>query len=371
MSKLPNIQILRAIAALAVVLYHCGIESMAVCSGFGQSCNYDYWNGGYGVSLFFMISGFIMVATSWNAFSQPGASLDFMRRRIIRIVPLYWLLTTVAVVGIYFVPSMLSVPVLDSGYVAASYLFWPVPRINGLVRPVANLGWTLNLEMMFYAVFSIALLFSRRMGLALAICFLLALTLMQTTGIFAQDGSFSSVPLNFWADPIILNFIVGMLAAVVYKKGFHLSFSNAILLFAASIVLLAVIHELSPAPSPHPENHIMSRLGTALPPMFLFLAAALGPQVNTAKVIWRAGLLVGDASYSIYLVHPFALRTLTKLWIKMVGDHLPVWSFNVLSLLVALAAGLTCYAFVERPLVNYFNAYRSTSATALRPRPGV
>src|SRR5437016_4636844 len=126
MSKLPNIQLLRALAASSVVVYHSGIESTSVCKGTNLNCVYDFWTGGYGVGLFFVISGFIMVTTSWNAFGQPGAALDFMRRRIIRIVPLYWLLTTVAVIGVFFVPTMLNVPVLDFPYVAASYLFWPV-----------------------------------------------------------------------------------------------------------------------------------------------------------------------------------------------------------------------------------------------------
>ena len=136
MLKLPNIQILRAVAALAVVFYHAGIETTTICKAVGKTCSYDFWVGAFGVPLFFIISGFIMVTTSWNSFGVKGAPLDFMRRRITRIVPLYWLVTTVAVVGIILSPSMLNVPVLDPLYIAASYLFWPIERVNGLVRPI-------------------------------------------------------------------------------------------------------------------------------------------------------------------------------------------------------------------------------------------
>jgi exopolysaccharide production protein ExoZ len=112
MMKLPNIQILRAVAALAVVFYHDGIETTNICASIGMPCNYDFWVGGFGVPLFFIISGFIMVMTSWNSFGRPGAPLDFIKRRITRIVPLYWLITSIAVIGIIISPSMLNVPVL-------------------------------------------------------------------------------------------------------------------------------------------------------------------------------------------------------------------------------------------------------------------
>ncbi len=368
MSKLPNIQILRALAASTVVYYHSGIETTSVCAATHQNCVYDFWIGGFSVGLFFVISGFIMVATSWNAFDQPGAAMDFMRRRIIRIVPLYWLLTTIAVIGVFFVPSMLNVPVLDPVYVAASYLFWPVTRINGLVRPIANLGWTLNLEMMFYMVFTLALLFNRRLGLTLAIGFLAAFTAVQTTGIFAESGALPSTPLNFWADPIIINFILGMIIAVFYKRGFRFSQQSSLLLMAASVGLSIIAYQMDETIRSYPANHVMARMADAVPPLFLFLACALGPQLNAAKSFWRPALLVGDASYSLYLIHPFVLRALSKLWVKLVGADLPVLSFTLLCPIAALAAGLACYALAERPLLKFFSKPRSPRpALELRP----
>ena len=143
--KLPNIQILRACAALMIVVYHCGIETARLSA----------------------ISGFIMVVTSARAFGSSPAAIDFMRRRIIRIVPLYWLVTTFALVGILVVPSLSKAPPGDPLYIFASYLFWPYMRLTGDIRPLAMPGWTLNLEMLFYVVFAVSLLFRRRVGLSL------------------------------------------------------------------------------------------------------------------------------------------------------------------------------------------------------------
>src|SRR5665213_2480367 len=258
-SKLVNIQILRAVAALTVVLYHVGVEQTHICSDAGRGCSLDVWYGLDGVTLFFMISGFIMVVTSWNSFGKQGAAVDFMRRRIQRIVPLYWIVTTLAVIGISIAPSMLNVPVLDPIYIAASYLFYPVTRLNGLVRPIANLGWTLELEMMFYVIFTGALLFNRKLGMALA-----------------------------------------------------------------------------------------------LPAAALFLVGALGPQLNASNLLTRIGLLLGDASYSLYLIHPFILRPFAKIWAKLFVTHVPMWVFPCVAPIAAIASGLALYWLVERPLSNYF-----------------
>jgi exopolysaccharide production protein ExoZ len=368
MTKLPNIQILRAVAALIVVIYHCAIETTTVCGATGTGCKYVFWPGGYGVALFFVISGFIMVATSWNSFNIPGASFNFIKRRILRIVPLYWILTTVATIGVFFIPSMLKVPVFDVGYIIASYLFWPVVRVNGFVRPIANLGWTLNIEMMFYAVFAVGLFFRRETGIALTIAFLGLFTLLQTLGLFAPGGAFAAVPLNFWADPIILNFIVGMIAATYYKQLVRLNAYQAGLLFAAVVVLVFFIHQYDYILDTYREDYLISRLGDAVPAMVLFIAAAFGPQVNIGNYFWRAAHLLGDASYSLYLVHPFLLRSFTKIWIKLVGDHLPPWMFGIACLVFAIAGGLATYFAIEQPMVKYFG---SKKKTALPPEPAI
>lgn len=363
MMKLPNIQILRAIAALAVVFYHDGIETTNICTSIGTPCNYDFWVGGFGVPLFFIISGFIMVMTSWNSFGQAGAPGDFIKRRITRIVPLYWLITSIAVIGIIISPSMLNVPVLDPLYIAASYLFWPVTRVNGLVRPIANLGWTLNLEMMFYVVFTVALFFSRARGLIMAIGFLAAMSVLQVSGLFGKTGALQSTPFNFWADPIILNFIMGMLIAVLFRRGVRLNKIATSVLILISIGGILLVGNFSGLLNALPEDHIINRVTAMVPMLCLVIAATMGPQLDPSKTYWRAGLLAGDASYSLYLIHPFILRPLGKIWAKFIGTGLPVWSFTILGVFAALSGGLILYWVVERPLTNYFAKNRKHSVS--------
>ena len=361
MSKLVNIQILRAIAALSVVIYHLGVEASKICDATKQACAYDTTFGLNGVALFFMISGFIMVTISWDDFAKPGAAISFLRRRLERVVPLYWIVTTMAVVGVMIVPSMLSVPVLDLGYLISSYLFWPATRVNGLVRPIANLGWTLDLEMMFYFVFTAALFWKRTAGMIFSIALLLLLTALKLSGIFTIGGNFASVPFNFWGDPIILNFIIGMLAAVVYQNGFRLQ--GGVTIGFLALAVLACLGQrlyLEDYSMTLSEDGLLNRSLGMGPALFLFIAGTFGPQIDLSKTFWRYAVLLGDASYSIYLLHPFALRPMGKIWAVVVGAYAPPMMFSLIGLPVALALSYGFYLCVERPCVEFFHRRRKS-----------
>jgi len=347
--KLSNIQILRAVAAMMVVIYHCGMEMSEIGHATGRTLFFDHDPWGTGVALFFAISGFIMVSTSYDAFGRPGASLDFARRRIIRIVPVYWLMTTVAVAGAVALPHLQKVPVLDAAYITASYLFWPVARANGFVRPIATPGWTLNLEMMFYAVFAVALLFPRRFGLGFALAALGGLTIAQALGTFAADGALPSVALNFWGDPIITGFLFGMLAGVVARRGLRMSGPVALGVMALGFALL-----LHTRFTGFVDDHPIVRLADSLPSALIVLAAAIGPQVDGRRLVWAAPLFIGDASYSLYLVHEFGLRPLRGVWLRF-AEAMPLWTFLMPGIALSLALGALGYLLFERPVTRWLN----------------
>ena len=87
-----TIQALRAVAALLVVLLH-ALETWGErVDPAAPGVNWE--NGASGVDIFFIISGFVMVISSQRLVDRPGAWRTFLQHRVIRIVPLYWLLTT-------------------------------------------------------------------------------------------------------------------------------------------------------------------------------------------------------------------------------------------------------------------------------------
>ena len=102
-----------------------------------------------GVDLFFVISGFIMVYSSEDLFGARGAWRTFLTRRLVRIVPLYWLTTAITI-------PLMSLTV-DWQSLLGSYFFIPYRAPSNAIVPLHGVGWTLNLEMFFYVIFAAAI----------------------------------------------------------------------------------------------------------------------------------------------------------------------------------------------------------------------
>jgi exopolysaccharide production protein ExoZ len=150
-----TIQAPRAVAALLVVLLHAFETWGERVDPAAPGVSWD--NGAAGVDIFFVISGFVMVISSQRLVDRPGAWLTFLRHRVVRIVPLYWLLTTVKILAVVLLGGVVLRTGLDFNFVAASYLFLPVIDTAGHFRPVLPVGWTLTYEFLFYLFFAAAL----------------------------------------------------------------------------------------------------------------------------------------------------------------------------------------------------------------------
>ena len=137
---LQSIQILRAAAALAVVLFHL---TFPLDVSFGVLPADAFTVGANGVDVFFVLSGFIMALTT--AREDQRSPVQFVWKRVIRILPLYWVLT-LAVFGIGMVaPHLLNSGAATWEELAKSLAFIPYERaVDGRMAPVLFLGWTLN-----------------------------------------------------------------------------------------------------------------------------------------------------------------------------------------------------------------------------------
>jgi exopolysaccharide production protein ExoZ len=209
--RLVSIQVLRAAAALGVTCTH--------IVGYEFVRQYQlpetlpaFPIGNFGVDVFFVISGFVMVYASEQYFGRPRGSQEFFLRRLARIVPLYWATTTIILAYLILQYHDLATVNFSPTSVLASYLFIPVPQTDGFMAPVHGVGWTLNYEMFFYACFSAAVLFSLRIGVVA-----LALTLLCLVALnFAIP---LPLPFGYWAEPIILEFVFGMIIGLALREG--------------------------------------------------------------------------------------------------------------------------------------------------------
>ena len=156
-NRFDGIQVLRLIAALLVVITHITFYNHERLDQ-----NVNIWSfGAIGVDIFFVISGFIMVATSGIYDGKPVYWKDFVKKRILRIVPMYWIATSIKVLALLSVPAMVLHAELDISRIVMSYFFLPQFNPAGRFEPLLGVGWTLIYEMFFYAFFALALFLNR------------------------------------------------------------------------------------------------------------------------------------------------------------------------------------------------------------------
>ncbi len=339
---LISIQLLRALAAVLVLIGHALHDSNFIAAKSGQAELYQHFmDFGLGVDIFFVISGFIMLYTTAGKFGTPGAARQFLIRRLQRIAPLYWLMTTALIVGAFIAPKLLNVPIEGWRPIVESYLFIPGLRANGEVRPILALGWTLNYEMFFYALFACCLFFPLKRGLLLLTAFFVC---------FVAAGALFQMPataLAFWSDSIIFEFLFGVAVALLFRANVRLSAPVAVAILVAGAVLAIGLGPLWGI------SNTMPRFVTAgVPAAMIVFAAACGPRIPATWFIAPL-VLIGDASYSLYLSHPFVIRPLRNLW-TMLPAQMPLWTYVVACSVAAILGAIAVYWLVERPLVRLF-----------------
>ena len=348
---LLSIQILRAVAALVVALTHLGYE-------FDHLGQPDLWPkffgiGNVGVDLFFVISGFVMVYASASLFGRKEAPLQFFFLRLARIVPLYWTTTTIILIYILIhYPSLESVGI-GLGTVAASYFFVPYHWLNGFMAPIHGVGWTLNYEMFFYVCFSMALLAARRTGV-IVLAFALA-------G-FVMLNCLLPLPKPFynWADPIILEFVLGMLVALAYQAGVRLPTSAAIGVVVTAL-LLFVISPLETFSGPY------RFFFWGCPAACIVGALVFAHFSFKESLVARALGILGDASYAFYLCHPLTAPVVRRFLPRFVDPATHQWLYAALVLIVSLAVALMVHIALEKPFTRRLqSSIRSRFSVALK-----
>lgn len=307
--RIKSIQSLRAIAAMSVVVFH--------ALGHARRAGYAVPEpfGAFGVDIFFVISGFVMVLTT----QKKTSSLNFMMDRIFRIVPLYWLLTTIKVVQILLVPSLGHL-VFTWPHAFASYLFVPWADPNGNYDPVLIIGWTLNYEMFFYAAFACLLLKPNWLAPFFGVVVLLG---------FADGPS----TLKFLTDPMILEFMFGIVIGLVYVGK-----SWAI---PAAVACLSLLF---------PGDRVVY---WGIPSAALVATCVASERWWPRTIVSR----IGDSSYSLYLTHVFLL----PVFFRLAKLPLPGWTMVIISGSICVAVGHIVYLAIEKPL-------NRSLRTALRAR---
>jgi exopolysaccharide production protein ExoZ len=351
MGKLRNIQALRFLAALSVVLFHCTYifyDTLVIQRPLG----WLHFTGIAGVDVFFVISGFIIFTVSerldWSAPPSLVAA-EFLTRRLARVYPIYWfyflIFTTLTALGV--------AAAFQSGWNLDD---WPINflllnRYNKQV-PVA---WTLVYEIFFYLCFSIALLFGRR-NYRVALAVWLAAEVVITAANHVMPVSLLWGPWRWqvWSNPLVLEFAIGCLVGLIVQRG-HIGYRALAGLLAIPFFMAgAYWASTHTAEGFGADDYRVITFGIGAG-LLVYSLSALEIAGDLTAPSWMVRL--GDASYSLYLCQALPLFT-----VRYVLDRLDLVQvlWGVPAVLLAITAtillSLVSYLLAERPMVTWLQA---------------
>jgi peptidoglycan/LPS O-acetylase OafA/YrhL len=332
-STLEGIQALRFLAALLVVLTH---ATFYTSERFPELS--VWWQGGSGVNIFFVISGLVMVVSTTDLRRIANGWKIFTARRLIRIVPMYWVATSVKLAAVLFVPVLVFHSDFNLRHIISSYLFIPTVNAEGEFKPLHAVGWTLYFEMFFYALFALALGLRANpywIGIVL-VCFA-ALSPFRTPEV-ASTMFFDPVVLHFFAGMLVIAIIVGWPTLSGYMSRRPLA--PALLSLIGFTLLLFW---------PRSMTNVPDALKTGVPATMVVLGVAwLEPLLNGRVPTWL--LFLGDASYALYLFHPFVQAVIPTALQRIGVENVMVCV--LLNVIAAIAIGAAVHVVLERPVTR-------------------
>ncbi len=325
---LISIQYLRALAALLVVLVH----AMPA-----------FIRGRFGVDIFFVISGFIMVCTTTN----DPTPVNFFRRRLWRIVPLYWIFTLIAAF-IVAQPTISIGLAVEPQQLIKSLLFIPYRDAYNSIVPVLLPGWTLNYEMYFYVLFAVSLLLPRSVRV---VSLSSVIALLSIVGMIFHP---KNPVLGMWTSSLLLEFVFGMTIARAWMGGLKLSHAQACCSVIAGLFIFAFS-------TPDGPLRFLEWGASAsfLVTGFIYLDSYLR-QFPIAIL-----QLLGDASYSIYVTHYLTIRGYSATVGKFLGTADAYHPLSLLFLFVLVVlVGIATYFVVEKPMLDWGRRQRARAFAA-------
>jgi peptidoglycan/LPS O-acetylase OafA/YrhL len=357
---IASLQVLRFIAALIVVLDHCGYVSGGMAERLGVQFDFPMFPGRLGVDVFFVISGFIMVYISSEGDGWASSPKDFFVNRWNRIVPVY-LIATLSYIALYFASGNFNRwPPLQY---LASALFVPYfDQVTHLPQPILSQGWTLDFEMFFYSLFALALFLPRRRGLGFLSAMFVGLVAAGKIWDVASGTSFVLTPApvqpefvipRFWMHPIILEFLAGALLALARERLIATNrfreFSYPIALSAC--LMIAFIYLANRTVSLTADTSLVRFLCAVSVVAICTLTHNPAP-LTRARALF---VLLGNASYSLYLFHPHVLFLMSSIW-KRIGPFLGMRIFVPIGVVASIGVSVLTYYFLEKKIASFLRS---------------
>ncbi|MGV3558520.1 acyltransferase family protein [Larkinella arboricola] len=343
------IQYLRGIAAILVILAH-----TTTMARFTKYFNFNILSGYFasaavGVELFFVISGFIIAYVSLQDNLRPKIKpLVFLKRRFVRIIPFMWL----CIIG-YAILRILGRGTFPVEPYLRAMTLYPI----GAVQP--NQIWTLRHEFLFYGLFCVFILYKPQWKLGLLVWFLSPLLWFGLGISEGLEPSSMHILLDFIFNRVNLLFGLGFLIGIACLSGFlrpriSTQFGFPIC-FLLSIPILLVAHMTGIGIDKSGPSFVKT-LSVGILSALVVIAAILMESKRPLNWMDRLGLLLGDASYAIYLTHLAVISAVLGVWSR--------WQPNANGIVILIVCcvlccgiGIVVHKLVEKPLIKVLRPF--------------
>ncbi|MDQ6481563.1 acyltransferase [Dyadobacter sp. LHD-138] len=334
--RLDFLDFLRFVAAFSVLLQHGGEKLFPWFRDF--STNYFQF-GVFGVTLFFLCSGFIIPVS----LEKNGSLKKFWISRIFRLFPLYYASIISTLIFIYF-------GFMDASFPSIKTIFWNSTMLMRFVGQPSILGsyWTLSLEMLFY--FLVSLLFLFKILNKTVVLSITALCLCLIFGVFAT--TMFHLFTKGWGT---MFYLATMFTGTVFYKNHKSEVSNntlrAVLLFAIFTLITNTYSNLYGRPNIPELVGSLSFIpvtSALLAGYVLFYLCFSIRNINYHPVFLKMGVI----SYSLYLVQGAIYTTVPAI------TNQPVLSL-IMWLALIIAVSFITYNFIEKPFLNLGNSLKN------------
>ena len=339
MKTLLNIQGLRGIAVLLVVLTHI-LPSERKYSISETILPYWLDIGASGVDLFFVISGFVMVFITNQSFQSTSFINRFIFRRFARIYPLYWFYSFIVLIVWINFPHMVNNSQNNQANILESFLLLP-QNIN----PLLMVGWTLIYEIYFYIIFALLMFLPRK---NLFEYLLIWIFLIFLASFFT---GYSNSYYEYYLGPMVVEFILGCILGILFLDGKKLG--NPITIGIIGIISWFIGHLLL-----YPEGRGWERVIIyGIPALMITYSAISLEKDGNLLPLWLRK--IGDASYSIYLSHVLVLALIGRIWKEYsVSGYIDNFFIILIMLISCIFFGTLSYKYLEIPLISIVNSIK-------------
>ena len=339
-NQINSIQYLRGLAAIVVVFRHLSDRTdkyNIIVPGF-NGIEMGLW----GVDLFFVISGFVMVYITNTGETSFKFILNFWIRRFLRISPLYYIMSIVMLFVAFYMPNSTELkPTFD--HTIASFLYIPTSSIF----PLLAVGWTLNYEMYFYLIFGLVLFLQGNYQTLVLATWLSGSVVL---GFFYHGDN---ALINQITNPLLIEFLLGVIVGRFFLAEKIWSVTQALIIFFVSCFIIIFVEIID-------VGHDFRSLIYGIPCAGLMSALIALEARKVFNFNNKFLLLAGDISYSLYLVHLIVIAAYGKFIMKFsLFDSINGSILLFGDFIVCFLTAILIYKLIEQPLhINVSKRFR-------------